>query len=264
MPLLVYPELLGVLDVESTQLAGFSADDQKILEAVGQHLALAIENRRLRQIHQRYTQEQGLIYDTIITLGKNSDLERGLKIVSQKIAQVMEAGACVICKVDRTKNTVTAMTEYVLRHPGNPPSTWRPLNLPIPVSKDPISHKTLAVARPTISRDKTGAKNSAWRFSRDKKNQSPLEVVLSIPFEIKSKVTGLLEVYDKNPNGQFSPKMCNCAAFWLLKRPSPLSKTTCLKRNLHRLSEVSLLYTMPKKIHQPGPAGGVNHHCHLP
>jgi len=254
LPLLAHNNLLGVLSLESNRPHAFSDDDRTVFGALAKHLALAIENIALRKIQKRHAREQSLIYDTIVTLGAGSSVDKVLQRMSQKITLVMEAGACVICKIDEKAGTITALSEYVLRHPGNPNHTWRPLNVPMPIAKDPIARQTLKVARPAISRAKklgdTATKNLIWRVPSDKQtgNRSRWNVVLAIPFELKSRITGLIEVYDKNPGRGFSPEDVQFCRILATQTAMAMEQARLFDETLQRLNEVSMLYTMAQKI----------------
>lgn len=254
VPLLTANQLLGVLDVQSNQTNAFSEADLNVLQALANHLAIFIENLYLQDTLKRYAREQSLIYDTIITLGAGSNVDNVLKQMSQKITLVMEAGACVICQINEKDNTITALTEYVVRHPGNPSRTWRPLDTPTPISKDPIARQTLKVARPAISRakrtTKTTTKNLIWRVPGYKKpgTDSRWNVVLAIPFELKSKITGLIEIYDKNPNRTFSAEDIQFCRILATQTAMAIEQARIFDEMVNRLNEVSMLYTMAQKI----------------
>ncbi|HJY86050.1 MAG TPA: GAF domain-containing SpoIIE family protein phosphatase [Candidatus Acidoferrales bacterium] len=47
VPLLLQERLIGVLDLESTKLHAFTAEDERMLEALGSYIAVALENARL-------------------------------------------------------------------------------------------------------------------------------------------------------------------------------------------------------------------------
>lgn len=254
VPLLTPRRLIGVLDIQSDQLDAFTDDDQKVLQSLANHLAMTAENLGLQDTLKRYAREQSLIYDTIVSLGAASNVDNVLRQMSQKITLVMEAGACVICQINQKYNTITALAEYVLRHPGNPSHTWRPLNVATPIAKDPIARQTLKVARPAISRAQksstTTTKNLIWRIPSGKKptTESKWSVVLAIPFESKSKIAGLIEIYDKNPNRTFSPEDIQFCRILATQTAIAIEQARMFDEMVNRLNEVSMLYTMAQQI----------------
>jgi NtrC-family two-component system sensor histidine kinase KinB len=255
VPLKTGDNILGVLDVESDQVNAFTGEDQRILSVLANYLATALENLRLHSAHTRFIKEQNLIYDTILTLGTSSNVDKVLKKMSQKITLAMEAGACVICQFNEKAGTITAVAEYVLRHPENPERTWRTLRVPTPISKDPIARQTLRVARPAISRAKSGenkqtTKNLIWRVPVGalKDTKSKWNVVLAVPIEIQSKITGIIEIYDRHPSRTFSLEDIQFCRILATQTAMAIEQARLFDETISRLNEVSMLYTMAQRI----------------
>ncbi|KPK02346.1 MAG: hypothetical protein AMJ56_21065, partial [Anaerolineae bacterium SG8_19] len=165
VPLSAGKNLVGVLEFSSEQPNALSDDDRQIGQALADHVAVAMENARLQNALQRHLREKTLLYESNLALGTSLDLDRVLKLMTQKIAEAVDAGACVICHVDKKAHTTTALAQYVYRFPGNPPHTWRKLNQRIHISKDPVGQQTLRTVRPVIGRidpDKPPGQQPAW------------------------------------------------------------------------------------------------------
>lgn len=62
LPIRVYGELLGILDVQSTEPEAFNKDDIKILQILADRIALAVQNGRLLQENQQTKQEMHHLY----------------------------------------------------------------------------------------------------------------------------------------------------------------------------------------------------------
>ena len=62
VPLKVHDQIIGVLDVQSTEPAAFSEEDVAILQALADQVALAIENARLFEQSQRALQDLDTLY----------------------------------------------------------------------------------------------------------------------------------------------------------------------------------------------------------
>jgi PAS domain S-box-containing protein len=254
VPLRAPTALLGVLDVESDRPEAFSRDDQNILSVLGNFLGVALENLRLRKAHKRFTKEQTFIYDALVSLGTSSNVEKVLRAMSEKITLAMGTGACTICRLDHSANTVTALAEYVAQKPNNPDRTWRTLQTPSPIDSDPIAGQLLKVARPTISRAPSGEahsdKSPVWHTSATQTADSTASwnVVLSIPIEIDKQISGMIEIYDEDPTRTFSVEDIQFGRILAHQTAMALEQARLFDETVNRLNEVSMLYTMAQKI----------------
>jgi PAS domain S-box-containing protein len=250
-PLLVGNNLVGVLEIESDQVHAFSEVDRQIIHALTDHVAVAIENARLQTTLQRRMREQTLIYESNVALGTNLDVDTVLRLMTQKIAEAMDAGACVICRIDPKAMAITALAEYVFRYPGNPPHTWRRLNVPVHISKDSIGQQLLKANRPIIGRadPKKSTDKQVWEVpSGDGDRKNSWKVVLAVPLETEKRVIGLVEIYDKNPNRNFSPDDIQFCRILASQTSLALERARLFDETRQRLSEVATLYTMAQKF----------------
>lgn len=250
-PLLTGNNLVGVLALENSQPNSFTEVDCQILEALADHVAVAIENTRLQALLQRRLREQTLIYESNTALGTNLDSDNVLKLMTQKITEALDAGACVICQVDDKALTTTALAEYVIRYPGNPTHTWRKLHTSIHFSKDPLSQQLLKANRPIISRaDASKATGElVWQFSHSgSEHKAVWGVVLAVPLETEKRVTGLLEIYDKNPHRTFSPDDIQLCRILSSQTTLAIERARLFDETRQRLSEVATLYIMAQQI----------------
>ncbi|MCB0171599.1 MAG: GAF domain-containing protein [Anaerolineae bacterium] len=245
VPVAYNQNLVGVLDIESRQASAFSEYDRTVLQALADQLALAIEKVRLQRSQQRYAREEAFIIDTVNTLSTERDSTEVIKLMSQKIAHAVEAGACVICRVDEKDKTVTAIAEYTIPENNNPARTWRPINSPVSADDDPIGQRMLKEARPILSR---AVANERAIWQKPLAGQGQWNTVMAIPFEIKPLVKGFVEIYDQNPQRHFSAddaKLCRVLA---TQTAMAIEQAHLFDQTIQRLSEMSLLYTMAQKI----------------
>ncbi len=250
-PLLVGNNLVGVLDVQSNHLNAFTEVDRQIMHALADHVAIAIENTRLQTLLQQRLREQTLIYESNLTLGTNLDRDTILRLMAQKIAEALDTGACVICQVDAKAMTTTALAEYVFRYPGNPARTWRKLNESIHITKDPIGQQLLKAARPIIGRadPQKPAGELPWQFAADTPDhRASWGVVLAVPMETEKQVTGLIELYDKNPQRNFSSDDIQFCRLLAAQTNLALERARLFHETQQRLNEVATLYTMAQQF----------------
>jgi PAS domain S-box-containing protein len=73
-------------------------------------------------------------------------------------------------------------------------------------------------------------------------------VVLAVPLETEKRVTGLLEVYDKNPNRNFSADDIQLCRILATQTTLAMERAKLFDETRQRLSEVATLYTMAQQI----------------
>ncbi len=242
--------LIGVLDIESDEPDAFTENDHQILQALAGHIAIAIKNAHLQIAQQRYAKEQSLIYDTIATLSTENDVEKMLSEICKKIVAIVDAGACVITRVDKKTPTITPLAEYVVHRSGNPGRTWRVLNISIPVAGDVIAKQAIKTAKPRVSRGPADG-TAKWQVaagSQAGSNDPRWNAALAIPFEINKQVIGLVEIYDKRPNRTFSTEDIQFCRILATQTALVVEQSQMYDETLRRLGEVSMLYTMAQQI----------------
>ena len=248
IPLLFGNSVLGVLDVASEQANIFSEGDDQILRVLANHLAFIIENGRLQNLLQRHLHEQTLLYESNVALGTSLDMETVLKLMTRTIAEAVQAGACTICKIDKTSNVVTTLAEYVVRDSDNPPHTWRKLNVALPLSKDHIGQKVLKTGRPVIEWADTKKPTPWQQSSKQIEADTSWGTILVLPFEVKKRITGLIEIYDKSPDRKFSTDDIQLCQILATQTTVAMERAQLFEETRRRLSEVSTLYTMAQDI----------------
>ena len=251
VPLMVGNNLVGVLDIESVQANAFSDDDCQIIQALADHVAFAIENARLQSALQRHLREKTLFYQSNVALETSLEVETVLKLMTQTIADAMDAGACAISMIDAKANTVTTVAEHVIRYPGNPPHTWRKLNIPVHLSNDPIARQVLKANRPVASRAdaEKPAEELVWQIPAEQPERKPgWNAVLALPLEAEKRVIGLLEIYDKNLNRSFSHDDIQLCRILATQTTLAIERARLFDETRQRLSEVIALYSMAREI----------------
>lgn len=251
VPIHTGQNLIGVLDVESNEPNAFAPEDCQVLQALATHIGLIIENARLRKLQQHYLREQTLIYESMVALGVEPEVETMLKFMSQKMTEAANAGACVISRIDEKANTVTALAEYIILQPDHPTQTWRKLKTPLPLSKDPICQQVLIASRSTTSQAhlQRATKPFIWQLPADSSQPAPRwHTVLALPLETQKEVIGQIEIYDKRPDRTFSPEEVKLCRILATQTALAMEQAHLFDEMVERLAEVSMLYTMAEKI----------------
>lgn len=255
IPLIVNNNLVGVLDIESEQPEAFTEDDRQIGQALADHVAVALENARLQNAVQRHLREKTLLYESNLALGASLEMETILNLMTRKIAEALEAGACVICRIDQKANTVTAIAQYVFRYPGNPGRTWRAVNEPIHISKDLVVQQVLKTARPVVGRATLtpSDQESNWTLNLSQGQdqggrKASWGVVLALPLEADERMVGLIEIYDKNSGRNFSADDIQLFRILATQTTLAMEQARMFDETRQRLSEVATLYTIAQEF----------------
>ncbi|MCB0211139.1 MAG: GAF domain-containing protein [Anaerolineae bacterium] len=245
VPISFGQNLMGVLAIENDQPDAFTENDPPVAQALADQIAIAIENARLYQAQQRATREQSTLFETIVTLSTERDSTEVLGIMSRRITQIIDAGACIICMMDEKDKTVTAIAEYVAPHTGNLQQTWRPLNIPLAIAADFIGQQILKIPRPIIRR---APPDHIANWQKPRQGQGLWNIVLAIPFEIKPLVRGFVEIYDQNRHRTFSSEDAKICRMLVMQTAMAIEQAHLFDQAIQRLSEMSLLYIMAQKI----------------
>ena len=245
VPVLTDNTLFGVLEVASKYAKAFTADDRQILQALANHIAVAIKNSRLQHTLQRHLEEQTLLYESNVALGSSLDANTVLNLMSETMTSVIEGGACVICNIDKKNKITTALAAHVVSGDGNPSTTWRELNQSMPLTEDAIGQQVLATKRPAIGRANAD-KPAPWQTAAD--SELRWGTLLALPFEFPKNQAGLIEIYDTNPRRNFSPDEIQLCQILAAQTTLALERAQLFSETHQRLNEVSTLYTMAQKI----------------
>ena len=96
--------VIGVLNVESTELNGFTAADQQLLQALANQTAVALENARLYTQTQRNARELATLNSATHALASDLDLNTVLKQTMVEINTLLEAEDASVLLIDPEYN----------------------------------------------------------------------------------------------------------------------------------------------------------------
>jgi GAF domain-containing protein/CheY-like chemotaxis protein len=84
-------EILGVLNLESSQVAAFDEGDLEFIEHLAEHAAIAIHNARLFSREQRRTRELTALQEVSLELSRKLDVGDILRSVVERAVRLLEA-----------------------------------------------------------------------------------------------------------------------------------------------------------------------------
>ncbi len=91
VPILFSDEVIGVLNMESTQVAAFDENDQEILGALGNNLGGVIANLRLVLQVRRQVERERLLFDVTSRIRRSVDMETILQTSTREICRALGA-----------------------------------------------------------------------------------------------------------------------------------------------------------------------------
>jgi len=96
IPILFSDELMGVLNLESTEVSAFDENDQEILGALGNNLGGVIANIRLVQQVSKQVERERLLFDVTSKIRHSVDLETILQTSTREICRAIGARKATI------------------------------------------------------------------------------------------------------------------------------------------------------------------------
>ncbi len=250
-PMRVDKKLVGVLDVGSDRPDAFTGLEQQVVLLLAQYIAQVVESFEVRRQMHHYRRVTELLFESASTLGNTLDVDTLLRGLAQKLVQAVDAGACVICRLNRGANAVTAVAEYIVRYPGNPDRVWRSPNQPVHLDKDPVARQVVKTRRAVIGRLDTakGGRPPAWTLATTTgKNKPHWGTLFALPLEVKGRLVGLLEIYHKNPAYTYSGDDIQLIRILATLTAVAMEYARAYTETRQRLHEVATLYTMAQEI----------------
>lgn len=100
VPIIREGQVIGVLNLESTQVNSFGPDALRFTEHLADHAAIAITNARLFQDERRRAQEMAAINEINRTITASLDLETTLTAILENVQQIVPYFVAEICLWD--------------------------------------------------------------------------------------------------------------------------------------------------------------------
>jgi len=143
VPLKVGDELVGVLDVQSSEVGAFDEEDIFILRTLADQIAVALENARLYVAQQ----EEAWVLNALLQVTQNIAQARGLnellEVVVRLVPLLVGVEHCIVFLRDRGAGLFRAVQGY-----GVPPEVLAAM--PLPPGTMPALDEAVATARPVV------------------------------------------------------------------------------------------------------------------
>ena len=110
MPMIAGDKVIGVLDVQRSEVNAFNDDDSRVLSSVAAQAAIAIERARLYSAERRRVQESLTLLAIAQALSSTLDLTEVLKLVACSTAQACLANRCSILLLSQDRKEWLSIT----------------------------------------------------------------------------------------------------------------------------------------------------------
>lgn len=119
LPLISHGDLLGALDVQSTELNAFQEDDIAILQLMAGQVASAIYNARLFAQTQTRLNETKALFDMISILTATLDVGEIYRRAAKTFTEHLNITRCAVSSWDWDADTITTRAEFVHNFQGD-------------------------------------------------------------------------------------------------------------------------------------------------
>lgn len=109
VPIKLGDSMLGVLDVQDDEVDGLSSQDEELLQAIANQVAVAIRNAQIYERTEKQARREAVINNISQRLQSAPDVDTVLKIAAEEIGQALRANqADILLQRQSTKNGYNA------------------------------------------------------------------------------------------------------------------------------------------------------------
>ncbi len=197
VPLMAGEVFIGTLELVSSDVNVYNAQDLETLQTVANQAAVAIDNARLYDEAQRTAREKSILYEATAALSSTLSVNDLLDGLVQRMALALNADECTISEWDEASGVVRAVAEHYPA--GRPPQgegeSGRPLSglgVPYVVADFPKTVDVLHNRQPqTIVASDLHADPVEVALMK----QLGWKSLLMLPLVTRDAVVGLVEIY---------------------------------------------------------------------
>jgi GAF domain-containing protein len=234
VPLQVGDRIIGVLDVQSTQLDAFSASDQRLLTTIAGQLSTVVDNARLFSETQQRLRELTAITQVSQALNEARDLNTALDIVLEETYTLLEAEESSVILIDPPgSDTLKIVAERGLGERKVEIFNRRPV-----YTYEGTYKRALRTGRIVEVPDTSSDPDFLLDVG------STAKEVTNVPLMTDRGAIGLIAV-DRTPRDEATRRLLTTMASMAA---TAISKQRLYQETADRLAEVSTLYTLSNQI----------------
>jgi GAF domain-containing protein/DNA-binding response OmpR family regulator len=214
IPLKIGRRVIGVLDVQSTEVDAFTPDDVAVLQILADQIAIAIDNSRSYAIAQEAVKEANARLDEITTLFEISQALTSAPLSTEQIAEITasrvikvigEASSCGISLYEEETGLMRMVVDIDYEDGQNRLST-EPQKWDFKLADFPTSRRVMETLQPVvIHTDNPDADPHEIQYMRNR----GIQTLLILPLAAKGQAFGLIEVENWENRLKYTPEQIN-------------------------------------------------------
>ena len=236
VPLRLGPKVFGMLSVQSYQPYSYTEDDLALLEMLGAHAAVAIENTRLYEAEQRRLHESETLREAATVVASTLDQERAVQLILDQLARVVpyDSASVLIMRED--------YLEIVGGQGWSEPSAVLGLHFPIPGDNP----NTLVVQ----SRSPVILGNAQQDYAGFR--QKPHDRILSwlgVPMIVRDRFIGMLSIDSYQP-GYFTQESVRLVTAFASQAATTIENAHLYEEAIRAAERRAILHRASQEIAQ--------------
>ncbi len=226
LPLLVNNALLGLLDIQSTVVAGFNEEDVRVLHSLAGQLAIAMQNAERYQIERRRRHLTEKLYR--IGRALSSTLDRGevLNLILAQLADLVpyDRGSVMLRSENPEREELIFAAVYGF------PEGCNQLDIRVPIKEHDVFLEMCETQKPLVIQDVQ--QRGDWQYVE---NLPPARCWVGIPLQHGGQAIGMLSLTREEPIPYTEEEVNLAAAF--AGHASAALANALLYENLTKLNE---------------------------
>lgn len=189
LPLRAGGQMLGVLDLQSSQLSAFSAGDVAVMQTLANQIAVAMYNTRLFTAEAEAHLASHTLREVGQLINSTLDSQEVLERILSALGKVLHYDSGSIMLLEGSDLVIKAVHGFT-----NPQDV---LGVHMPIKKFPLNHQIVTQALPIVL-DDVGADNR-WQKNRRLPVSGEVHAWMGVPLVSSGKVLGMLAIDNYKP-----------------------------------------------------------------
>jgi len=191
-PLKVRSRVLGVLGVASRQPRTFTTEDERLLEAIGRQVGIAVENARLYEEVHRRLENMVALHETSLDITAELELQEVLQAIVERASRLLRAKGGAIYLYDPDRD------ELILAVSAIPWKDYAGTTLKL---GEGLAGKVALTGKPIVVDN-----YSQWEGRSPKFEGEPFTANVAAPLKWQGQVIGTIAIVENAAERTFTPE----------------------------------------------------------